>query len=113
MSSVSKITAEQLAEYVDLDAQRLALSRKAAALGKRQSALSAHFLACLEGSKQKSTTKGGYTARLVEGKGSVSWKDEVIRLVGPLEAAKISEGAPTKTKVEVEGPPAKSAKKAA
>lgn len=108
-----KITAEELAEYVELDQARLELDRKSRDLARKQATLAAHFQHCLEADGKQSVSRGGYTVSLVEKRGSISWKDEVVRLIGPLEVAKIEQAAPSKSKVVVTPPEAQFGKKAA
>lgn len=100
--ATAKITAEQLAEYVDLEQRRKELDRQSRALAKQQGILANHFQAALEKAGQKSTARGSYRVALIEGKGTVAWKEELIKQIGPLKVAEIAEAAPTKTRVQVE-----------
>lgn len=111
--AAAKITAEQLAEYVELDSQRKELDRQSRAIAKQQGILTSHFQAELERLGQKSTKRGDYQVALVDGRGTVAWKDELIREIGPLKVAEIAEAAPAKTKVVVEAVAAAATKRSA
>lgn len=108
-----QITAEQLEDYVRLEEQRKELDRQSRAISKQQGILTAHFQIALEAAKKQTLTRGAYRVSLVASKCSVSYKDELIKVIGPLEVAKLADEAPTKTKVVVEATTAVAAKKAA
>jgi hypothetical protein len=111
--AAAKITADQLAEYTQLEEQRKELDRQSRAIAKQQGILSDHFRTELEKSGAKSTARGAYRVALVESRGAVAWKDELIKEIGPLKVAEIAETAPVKIRVQVETVDAKPAKRAA
>lgn len=108
-----QITAEQLEEYAALEEQRKELDRQSRAIAKQQGILTAHFQIALEAAKKTTLSRGAYRVSLVESKCSVSYKDELTKVIGPLEVAKLAAEAPTKTKVVVEATQAAAVKKAA
>jgi len=108
-----QITAEQLEDYAKLEEQRKELDRQSRAIAKQQGILADHFKIALEAANKQTLTRGAFRVSLVESKCSVSYKDELIKQIGPLEVAKLADEAPTKTKVVVEATAAAAAKKAA
>lgn len=95
------ITQAQLQQYHTLDQQRKALSRQVRMLEKEQKELEVHIVAYMKRKSQDKIKRGHFVCLLTQGRPSVSWKDEVIRLAGPEHAAALLDSAPRKSKIEV------------
>jgi len=98
-----KLTIEQnqLTEFLSLEAERKALEQKARAIAKRTDALKAHFKTFLGELDKQSVTRHGFRITIVDGRPSVSWKDEFIRVAGPIAADDVLTSAPKSKGVEV------------
>ena len=101
-AKTESITKDQIEEFVKLEEERKALEQKARALGKRTSALADHFKAHLEAKKKTAITRSGYRITLVDGRPSVAWKDEFIKVAGPLAADDLLKSAPVSKRVDVQ-----------
>lgn len=101
---MARITAEQAAKWIDLNTRRLELEREARVLDKERELLSLEFQQALDAKGQESMKVGGgeFVVKLVEGNGSVKWKDEFIRLAGAAKATELTAAAPKPKKVVVE-----------
>jgi len=95
------ITKEQCEEFLKLDKERSALDQKSRALKKRTDALKSHFKAFLAEQGKDSVKRNGFQLTLVDGKPSVSWKDEFVRVAGPLAADEVLTNAERSKGVEV------------
>jgi hypothetical protein len=92
MTSTEKI-GSQLAEWQQLNEQRLRLDREAAAIKKRCQQLEETFEGELIKAGKPSIVRAGFTLCWVPKSASVSWSDEFIREVGPERAAQLQNAA--------------------
>lgn len=101
---MARITAEQAAKWIELNTRRLELEREARALDKERELLSVEFQQALDAKGQDVMKVGGgeFVIKLVEGNGSVKWKDEFIRVAGSAKATELTAAAPKSKKVVVE-----------
>lgn len=100
---MARITVEQAAKWMELNTRRLELEREARILDKERELLSVEFKQTLEAKGQESMKVGGeFLVKLVEGTGSVKWKDEFIRVAGAAKATDLAASAPKTTKIVVE-----------
>lgn len=74
------ITKAEIAEYMRINAERLALQRKAAALEKQEKSLVSRMVAYVNqtGGKHRSCTLHGYVLALIKKAGQIAWKQEFI-----------------------------------
>lgn len=92
MTSTERI-GNQLAEWQQLNDQRLRLDRESAAIKKRCQQLEETFEAELIQSGKPSIVRAGFTLCWVPKSVSVSWSDQFIREVGPERAAQLQNDA--------------------
>jgi len=96
-----KITADEVAEYVRYADEKKELERKARTLGGEMKRLAEHFGEVLKDREQTECKRGEHVVALVTKQGSVSWKNEFVKVSGPDKAAELQAEAPTKTTVEI------------
>lgn len=97
-----KITEEKLTRWYVLNKERLDLEREARQLDKERELLSTEFKAALEADGKASVSRGRFRVSLVDGRPSVAWKDELVRIAGADKAAELVAAAPVPKRVQVE-----------
>lgn len=95
------ITAKSLAHYVELDEERKGLEREARNIQKEIELIGDEFREELKRRKVNSVKEGSYQVQLVDGRASVSWKDEFIRIAGSERAIEIQDAAPIPKRLQV------------
>lgn len=95
------VTKEQLMEFLAFEKQRKELDTRARNLKKRTDALKAHFKEFLNAEGKESIKRHGFQITLVDGRTEISWKDEFIRVAGPLAADEIAANAPKGKAIQV------------
>lgn len=96
------IKKEELEEFLKLEAERKELEQKARSIAKRTKALHDHFKVHLEAKGKSSLVRCGFRLTLVEGTPRVAWKEEFIKLEGPLKADELMQAAERPMKVNVQ-----------
>ncbi len=91
--TASDISAEELAEFCRLDAERKDLDRQSRLLAKRQDQIRTHCRAVLDGLGKTDLVRYGYRLSIVEGRATVAWKDAFIEQLGPEAAAELVDAA--------------------
>lgn len=94
----------EIEEYLDLEERRLNLQREAADLEKLAKVLKSKiWLYCeAEGGSDRTCVRSGYVISLKSKAGSPSWKEEFLRVAGPVEAARIVAETPKRDYLTVE-----------
>ena len=104
-----KLTAEQLADYTRYEQERLELDRKSRTLARSQAVLSEHFKAFLDQEGKDTATRGGFRVSIIDGTPAISWKEELLAVVGPLRVEEITRAAPIRKRLVVDPPKAEPA----
>lgn len=101
---MSAITKREIEEYLADEERRRELSAQARTLGKKSELFEARLeeLIKQEGGKKRRLNHVGFLLALTTAKGSVSWKNEFIRVAGAEEADKVAAAAPAKDVLVVE-----------
>jgi len=101
---MSQLTAEEIAEFLALEEERKALTRKADTLSRKAGPLKEKLMAFVRdrGGKDRTCLTHGFTLSLKEIRGAVAWKDEFLKVSSVEEAEKISANAPTYDRLFVE-----------
>lgn len=102
MAKAPKPTTAEIAEYLKLEEERRTLESKARTIARRTKALHDHFRSHLEDRGKSSLKISDYRLTLIDGSARVAWKDEFIKLSGPLKAEELMQAAPRSKKVEVQ-----------
>lgn len=101
MAVAPKITPEVLKKRRQLDDRQKELEREARAIAKEKTAIDTDLKAALEKAGKTSIARGGFRVSLVEGRPSVSWKGEFVKLATAQVAAEIEANAPRSLRLEV------------
>ena len=99
-----KLTRELLAERVKSHREASDLERRARSLRKRVEQIDAIASAELKASGKAAIRRAGYTLSWVDGRASVSWKDEFIRVAGPDEADRLAAEAKPGQRLQITAP---------
>ena len=99
---MAQITRKTIEAYLELDAQRKALSRQASDLKKKQDELEEQLKTFVRESGERTVKRSGYVLSLTTEKGSVAWKGEFVKLAGQQRAEELIAAAPTKEGFSVE-----------
>lgn len=102
MQATKKITAEKLERWYELNQKRQELEREARQFDKERELLSTEIKAALEADGKYSVLRGRFRVSLVDGRPTVSWKDELVKIAGADRAAELVAAAPVPKRVQVE-----------
>lgn len=101
MAVAPKITPEVLKKRRTLDARQKELECEARAIKKEKDAIDTDLKAALKKAGKTSVARGGFRVSLVEGRPSVSWKGEFIKIATAQVAAEIEANSPRSVRLEV------------
>jgi hypothetical protein len=101
---MARVTKLQLDKYAALKAEATELSRRVRALESEAKAIEALAKADLTETKKESVTRGGYRLEWVDGRLSVSWKDELVSRLGANVADEITKAAPRSKSLRITPP---------
>ena len=98
------ITKREIEEYFADEQRRKELSAQARTLGKKSELFESRLEALVkeEGGKKRRLNHVGFLIAMETAKGSVSWKNEFIRVAGAEEADRVAAEAPTKDVLVIE-----------
>lgn len=104
--AASRLTSKELAQWSELEAQRLALQRQVKDVAALQEKLEEKFFAHVvaNGGAERVVLSCGYRLRIDVKRGSVQWKPEFIRVAGHEAAEELIAAAPTKDVLVIEPP---------
>lgn len=108
---MARLLSSELAQWHELELQRLEYNRLAKDLAALQEPLEEKFAAYVaeKGGKARAVTSCGFTLKLTAKRGSVQWKNEFVRVAGP-DGPKLAEAIiaaqPTKDVLSIEPPTA-------
>lgn len=101
MAVAPKITADLLKKRRKLDEEQKELERQARAVAKQKTAIDTDLKAELVRVGKTSIARGGYRVSIVDGRPTVSWKTEFIKISGAQMAVELEEAAPRSQRLEV------------
>jgi hypothetical protein len=102
--TMARVTKVQLDQYAALKAEATELSRRVRALESEAKAIEVLAKVDLTESKKDSVTRGGYRLEWVDGRLSVSWKDELVARLGANIADEITKAAPRSKSLRITPP---------
>lgn len=95
------ITPADCQKWIDLEARRLELEREARKAESDRDLLSKQFQAYLDEMGATSLKRGKFDIAIVDGRPSVAWKDEFVKVAGAEKASALSASATGKKKIQV------------
>ena len=101
---IPHLVKKEIEEFLALEEQRLTKGREAADLEKLARVLKEKIWAYVEatGGTDRTCVRSGFVISLKTKAGSPSWKEEFLKVAGPVEAAKIVAETPKKDYLVVE-----------
>lgn len=100
-TTAERLTKEALKRYRELRDKKSAIEREARTIGKELDQIAELCLAELTSAGKDSIRRHGFQLSLVEGRATVAWKDEFIRVAGAEEANLIQASATPTKRLEV------------
>lgn len=99
--TLRSLTEDQLREWQVRDTRRLELDRESRTLKAANDLFEDQVEAALKAAGRQKVCRGEFTAQLVDGKASVSWKDQFIKLAGTDAVAPILAAAPVPLRLQI------------
>ena len=90
---MAAVTIKRIDQYLELQAERKELNRKARLIESQMSSMMSDFRAAIDKNKGKPLAKGNYVLSLQTKAGRVSWKDAYISVAGIKQAEKLTQAA--------------------
>lgn len=90
-----------LREWCERDAHRLDLEREARQLKAENDLVAKDLLEALKAAEKIKLVRGRFEAEIETKRGTVSWKEEFLRVAGAAAATKLVEAAPEKESVKI------------
>jgi hypothetical protein len=104
--AVSRVTRKELEEWSALEAQRLQLQRQVKDLAALQEVLEEKFFSHVvaNGGPERVVLSCGYRLRIDTKRGTVQWKNELVKIAGTDKAEELIAAAPAKDVLVIEPP---------
>jgi len=101
---IKRMTTDEISEFLSLEEERRRLNRLAADLEKKAKPIKEKILQFVRttGGKSRSVVSCGHVLAIITRAGTVTWKDEFIRVAGEDEAEKLRSAVPPTEMLSVE-----------
>lgn len=103
---MARVTATELDKYRALETEAAELSARAATLKREAKVIATKAEADLEATGKPSVKRGGYLLKWADGRASIAWKTEFVRVAGAEAADKLAKDAPKKRSLDIIPPAA-------
>lgn len=100
-AALKPFTEEALREWVERDNRRRDLEREARQIKAENDLVAKDLLTALKAAGKSELSRGPYVAEIETSRGTVSWKEEFLRVAGSAAATELANAAPTKEAVKI------------